>query len=314
MTLTDQTHAIREFGYSEREASFLAAAALHSGYFLTRQFREQRGNMVSILTRKVLAREHATLATYGKRTSLYHLHAKPIYAALGVPDIRHRKDAPDSYRIRTKLMGFDYVLAHPGRRFLPTEVSKLEYFHDELKVPMEVLPTKLYTGERGDRTKRYFLDKFPISIDPTTGQITFAYIASGSFTDISFATWLNQYTPLMMNLGAAEVVYVANSPGLFAKAKREFSAAFPDAAPRFPRSLCGYFEQRLDVESNGLIGRTQDFLDAFRSNKQRYFGSHFERQYASWLTLKDAPLEPQTVRFSTYTIPYSYSWLGNRQS
>ena len=42
MTLAEQTTNLQQFGYSHREASFLVTVALHSGYFLARQFAPRR--------------------------------------------------------------------------------------------------------------------------------------------------------------------------------------------------------------------------------------------------------------------------------
>ena len=42
MTRMEQISAVEQFGYTRREAEFLVTAALHSGYFLTRQFRKDR--------------------------------------------------------------------------------------------------------------------------------------------------------------------------------------------------------------------------------------------------------------------------------
>jgi hypothetical protein len=43
MSPAEQVNAVQRFGYTAREASFLVTAALHSGYFLTRQFILDRG-------------------------------------------------------------------------------------------------------------------------------------------------------------------------------------------------------------------------------------------------------------------------------
>lgn len=59
MNAQEQTAALQEFGYTPREAAFLALAALHSGYFLRRQFCPKRGKLADVLCRKVLARDHA---------------------------------------------------------------------------------------------------------------------------------------------------------------------------------------------------------------------------------------------------------------
>ena len=125
--------------------------------------------MADTLCRKVSAFGHATSATYGRRTRLYHLCAKQLYAALGQADNRHRRPT-DSCYVRGKVMGFDYVLLHPQYRFLPTEQDKLAYFCEERGVSKAHLPTKVYTGSHEARTERYFVDKYPLRVDPATGK------------------------------------------------------------------------------------------------------------------------------------------------
>src|SRR3954454_1699526 len=226
MTLGEQTAAIQAFGYTARESAFLAVAALHSGYFLRRQFCPKRGKLADALCRKVLAQEHARAIVYAHNTHLYHLCAKPLYAALGQQDNRHRRPHEALY-LRAKLMGLDYVLAHPGFRFLPTEQEKVEYFCEVRGIAQKTLPTKVYTGRGDSRTERYFVDKYPVRIDPETGRTAFCFMDDGVYTPPGFATWLGQYAPLLQALGESEVIYVAASETAFAPAQREFLKQFP---------------------------------------------------------------------------------------
>jgi len=309
MTLTDQYAALREFGYSPKESEFVTKAALHSGYFLARQFNEGRGNPVMRLCQKVVSLGHATVKVYGKRTRLYHLQAKPLYRALGQTDNRHRKEQ-DTYRLRAKLMGFDYVLLHPEYRYLPTEQDKLDYFCDERGLGLEILPTKMYTGENGDRTRRYFIEKFPIRIDPATGAIAVCYVDAGVFADIAFSTWLGHYAPLITALGRAEIVYVANSEARFPEAARKFAKVFPLPNAPLPADMLAYFAERRDLESGRALGRTQAQLDAFRKLTKRYSDSRYERQYEVWKAAQSTPEEPLNITFSTFAVPFSYSWFG----
>ncbi len=164
MTFTEQTNALQQFGYTAREASFLVTAALHSGYFVMRQLTPHGGKVAERLGRKVVAYQHATAAKCASNTHLFHLRAKALYRALGQENNRHRR-GHSPFHVRAKVMGLDYVLQHPGFRFLPTEDDKRAFFCGERNMPKRVLPTKAYAG-KGVNTERFFVDKYPIRINP----------------------------------------------------------------------------------------------------------------------------------------------------
>ena len=281
MTIDEQTAALQQFGYTAREAEFLALAALHSGYFLRRQFCPKRGKLADTLCRKVLARQHARATVYGRNTHLYHLFAKPLYIALGQDDNRHRRPH-DPFYLRAKVMGFDYVLAHPGYRFLPTEQEKLHWFCEVRGTRQKDLPTKIYTGKDRTQTERYFVDKYPVRIDPQTGKVAFCYINDGVYTPPGFLTWLRQYTPLLEALGEAEVIYIAPSEAAFPAAQREFAMQFPAGGGAVAPELLAYFELRKDFEQHGPAGRPQGVLDLYRRLSRRYAEPRFEQQYTAW--------------------------------
>ena len=51
------------------------------------------------------------------------ISSKPIYRALGIENIRHRRKTTVSV-LRRRLLSFDFVLEHPGMNLLPTEGEK----------------------------------------------------------------------------------------------------------------------------------------------------------------------------------------------
>ena len=61
---------------------------------------------------------------YGRQGHVYHLYARPLYAAIGEEDNRNRRPAEWDAVIR-KLMIVDFVLAHPTARFWATEEEKV---------------------------------------------------------------------------------------------------------------------------------------------------------------------------------------------
>src|SRR6266849_6541629 len=153
-TLTNEERiaALRKFGYDAQEAQFLCMAALHSGYFLRRQFlafmRRSRGWRDSVLIDKLKANPHCRTTMYRENRMVYHLAAKPLYDALGEKDNRNRRERQPS-TIKNKIMGIDFVLDHPQHRYLATEREKLDYFVGTRNIAHENLPTRWYQSPRG---------------------------------------------------------------------------------------------------------------------------------------------------------------------
>ncbi len=304
MTLAEQISAIQRFGYTAREAAFVATAALHSGYFLTRQFCPERGKTADTFCHKLLRFEHGTPLTLANRTRLFHLSAKPIYAALGQEENKHRRPR-DPAQARLKVMALDFVLAHPEHRFLPTEDDKLTFFCQENKVPESLLPVKVYAG-KGGNTRRYFIDKNPIRIDRVTGRVAFCFIEDGVFLASGFNTWLRHYAPLIRGIRTAEVVYVARFEDEFRPAHRMFSAVFPDHAPAITGDLLTYFEMRKDFTLAGLRGRSQAALDAMKRLQKTFAGLRFEQQYDAWISLAAPVPSAAAPTFTTFQLEHDY--------
>ena len=62
--------------------------------------------------------------------------------------------------MKNKVMGLDFILAHPGATFLATEQEKVGYFTGILNVDSGQLPAKIYNSAAP--TTRYFVEKYPI--------------------------------------------------------------------------------------------------------------------------------------------------------
>ena len=123
--------AIQRFGYTEREADFLCLAALHGGYFLRRQYNAflecHRGGNADRLIEKGALQGHIRVHESANRTQIYHVGAKSFFKAIGEEDNRNRRWR-QPYPVKVKLMGLDFVLAHPQHHYLATEAEKLDYF------------------------------------------------------------------------------------------------------------------------------------------------------------------------------------------
>src|SRR5215471_8334167 len=147
MTVEDQIQAIQNLGYSQPEAQFLRLVALHSGYFVRRQFLRstdsQRGKRAHDFIDELIARGYACREVFREDRHLYRLQSKTIYEALGQEDNRNRREHQPS-TVRLRLMGLDFILDHPDYRFLMTQQQRLEYFFGQRGIDAEALPARLF--------------------------------------------------------------------------------------------------------------------------------------------------------------------------
>jgi hypothetical protein len=155
----DAVTFIGELGYTPREAAFLYAVGMHSGYFLRRQFDAYIGRVKGAISQHFLTkaerRGHVRAIDYGQNRKVFHLHWKPIYRLLGDEDSQNRRIKGD-LQIKSRLMILDYVLRDTREHFLETEQSKVEFFTKSCRLSADVLPAG---GPKG----RHFPDRFPIS-------------------------------------------------------------------------------------------------------------------------------------------------------
>jgi hypothetical protein len=184
MTDEERIAAIQKFGYTERKAAFLCLAALHGGYFLRRQyntFHQQRpSGTADRLIEKAVMQGHVRIHESADRTFIYHIRAKSLFEAMGEEDNRNRRWRRP-YSVKVKLMGLDFVLAHPEHRYLATETEKFEFFVGALGLKREWLPLRIYRSRNGrTQTTRYFVDKFPLFLPGASSApapvVTFCYV------------------------------------------------------------------------------------------------------------------------------------------
>ena len=335
MLIEEAISVFRHFGYDANEAEFLAVAAIHSGYFVRRQFAEflgqERGGNAQRFIEKLLQRRHATFNRYHLNKFVYQIRAKKIYNRLGQNDNRNRRDkAP--LTVKRKLMCLDFVLAHFGQRFLETEFEKVAYFAGDRQVPVPNLPVRRYVSHGSGRaTDRYFVDKLPVFVthDPAAVSVPavvhFAYIDEGAETLQGFGTFLEQYSALFAALKAFEVAYVATSSVWFEKAERMFARTTRDPTQRptpltpDELELLGYFQVRRKFEARDFTGLDTDRIIRYREEKRRYGDAAHEELYRCWLTEGERALRrippSETIRgsFRTMLIPYDYDILGGME-
>ena len=145
--------------------------------------------MKTLVERKAAVESEWPLVNGGGKTC--RISSKPIYRALGVEDIRHRRNASKPVVMR-RLLSLDFVLEHPGMNWLPAEPEKVEFF-EKLGLSLRLIPRRIYYGMAGNQ-KRYFALKLPLAVDPET--VTFAYVDPGHQTDRELYSWGAAHGPL----------------------------------------------------------------------------------------------------------------------
>lgn len=293
LTHQERIEAVCRLGYTEREAHFLCLAALHGGYFVRRQYcqflRQLAGGNAASLIEKALAAGHVTASSYASNTHLYHLGARPFYAALGQEDNRNRRTRQPS-TIKNKLMGLDFVLIHPQHTYVATEQEKLEYFNAVLQIEHAALPFKRYAS-RGQTTDRYFIEKYPIFLgagQPSSPVVSFCFVDEGLAGMSAFETFLNQYGRLFAALTRYDVHYVAATDHLFSHAARAFEKftrdvlrAEPLGGSQVPRMLA-HFELRRLYETQQWNAFDRAKLIRLRDERHEFSGERWEMLYALW--------------------------------
>ena len=184
LTLKDRAALLAPFGWTDREAEWIALVALHSGAFTRSQWRAFFGDSHPEIARRfvraLIDNKHAIeddRPILPGRARAVLLTSKPIYRALGIPDVRHRrgKDASTIVLMR-RLLSLDYIIDRPTFGWLPTEADKVQRF-EALGLDPSTFPYRLYGPDGKPQTPRYFAFKLPIAVDDQAA--TFVYVDAG---------------------------------------------------------------------------------------------------------------------------------------
>ncbi|MBP7779563.1 MAG: hypothetical protein KA371_20795 [Acidobacteria bacterium] len=177
------TNALDAGGLTPRQVRFLMTVMLHSGVFVGRQYAAfagiTHGQKVHNFIKTLLARRFVTplaLGTTG-RARIFHVHHKPLYAAIGEQDNRLRRRVTIERAVE-RLMVLDGVLADGTVTWLGAERDKRRYFQARFgnRLRDDEYP-RLVFGRAHNVTVRYFPDKLPIGYDADRYQHVFLYLA-----------------------------------------------------------------------------------------------------------------------------------------
>jgi len=282
--------AIASLGYTPDEARFLYIVAMHSGYFVPRQFLTSTGakwgKRSNNFAAKLESRGHATWGEYDRTGGVYHLVSKTIYRRIGNENLRNRRRHSVEF-IRTRLLLLDFVLANPSHDYLETEPDKLRFFCEGLGIPRTALPAKTYEGSPGtEPTLRYFVDKFPLFVERTKSSspvVAFSYVDPGQASLAGFANHIHAYLPLFRQVGDFSFLYIANSPVHSLQAEECFSGVVKAPLEADVSSeVLRYFRLRNAWETKKYASLSTNDVEWLKEAKHRFHGHRFDGWYESW--------------------------------
>jgi hypothetical protein len=313
----DPISSLEAIGYLEREASFLYLVAVHSGYFLRRQYNRfagrDGGTALDRMLRKAERHNHIQVIECGRGWHIYHLKSKTLYTALERPHSQNRRIKGDAH-IKSRLMVLDFVLAHLSANMLVEEVNKVDFFTTQCGVRSELLP-RSHAGRL-----MYFSDGFPILVS-NTGIPRFTFFDEGQVTATRFERYLKQYQPLFAALGEFELIFVADTVSNSARAKATFNRFLPadrlrGVTPMTPLGVDHFLEflavrQQSEVGGRGVLSSD---LKTLREGESLYTSLEHQALYSAWKAgsttvekVRQRFLQSSMrVTFSTVVLPYHY--------
>jgi hypothetical protein len=281
--------ALQALGYTEAEAQFLYIVATHSGYFVARQFLAFTGTHWGYRTNtfwnKLHVKKHARTECFPKSGTVYHLFSRRLYRQINRENIRNRRQHEIEF-IQRRIGMLDFVLSHPHWKYLETESEKVSFFCDQLRVPNQFLPSKIYHGQRTSQpTVRYFVDKFPmfLSSDASSTVVTFTYLQGPEASLTEFVHHLEAYLPLFRQLSEFRFLYLARVDSHFERAQELFNSlvAIPLGSD-VSADLLRYFQIRKAWDLSRYTSLTEADLIFRNQAKARFAGQRFEHLYRGW--------------------------------
>jgi len=198
----ERVEAIAAFGFTERQARFLLNVLLHSGVFIERQYCSSaglvHGQKSTDFIKTLIERRFATPIATGKlhRGRMFHVHYKPLWAAIDEPDNRFRKPTAQG-RMIERVMLLDAVLDDRDFTWLGPSTDKRRHFMRHLEDRLETRDyPQLLFGDGPTKAVRYFPDKLPIGVQPYAHPHVFVYLVTRP-SPMDFRLFLLRHTALL---------------------------------------------------------------------------------------------------------------------
>jgi hypothetical protein len=246
---------------------------------------------------------------------VYHLHSRPIYDAIGKPDLRNRRGHELDY-IKARLMALDYILANPEDDYFETAEAKRQYFIKRFKVPESLfLPSK-------DKGKRItFADRFPLCVAYPSPDympvVTFTYLDPQHRHMDAYVGHLRRYQPLLRLLPAFQFLYISTEGGLQKDAAEVFSLYVEGKGLS---DLIRYFDLQTKWDNKHYGQLTEQDVLFLSESRKRYTGDSIDTLYYLWKrnqlpkdiqsATADSSLPSQKTLFQTLTVQGHEGILG----
>jgi len=286
---------VAAFGFTERQARFLVTVMIHSGVFVERQYCAfagiAHGQKTHDFIRKLIGQGFATAIHLGAvhRGRMFHVHYKPLYAAIGERDNRNRKRATPG-RQAERLMLLDAVLDDRARVWLGTETDKRRHFMSALRDYKDVLQDfpRLTFGDGPRQRVRHFPDKLPIGLPTADRRDHVLLYLVNKPSPMDFRMFLVRHAELLRLLRDWTVRVLFPAP--FAKSMTFFGHAARDqiANPISPSCLDDWVWYCRERRRRNAAPDGDD--DRFRRVASLFRGPRFEGLYRVWLQHGDAIL------------------------
>jgi len=203
MTTEDRIQAVERLGFTRRQAAFLTMVMSHSGVCLPRQFATfagvAYGHKVNRFFERLVSRGFASVCPcLHNRALVYHVHHRPLYAAIGQAQSRLRRPVAAA-SVMPRLMLLDAVLEAPGVSWLAGQDDKVEHFTKGGGIPRERLPQQAVRSG-GAASSRLFPDALTIGVE-VPNRTLFVYPATRSSL-VDFRPFLRRHHALLAGLPA----------------------------------------------------------------------------------------------------------------
>ena len=183
--------ALEPFGWTGRQAEWIALACLHSGVFTRTQAtrfldtHHERGAAPRPRADRAGPRRRGDRAGRSGDRAACAGSSPGVYTARSEPSTSVTAARRPADVLMRRLLSLDYVIEHSGLPWLPTEPEKVAAL-EALGIERELLPSRLYRGAAGD-TRRYFPLKLPVALD--SGRAVFVYVDPGHDTSTALRSW-----------------------------------------------------------------------------------------------------------------------------
>jgi hypothetical protein len=281
----ERAEALAAFGFTERQARFLVQVLLHTGVFVERQYCQfagiTHGQKTTDFLARLVDRQYATPVATGAlhRGRLFHVHYKPLWAAIGEPDSRFRKPATLG-RLIERVMILDAVLAEPDRVWLGPTADKMRFFaaqtNEAGRLKLDEYP-RLCFGDGATKVTRHFPDKLPIGATASGSPHVFLYLVTKP-SPADFRTFLLRHTELLRTLYEWTIRLLA--PRHLAKSAAAYQYAARDhlatrLEPSEASELMWFFQERQRLAQTAAGSTDRRFRQAARTfNAPRFSALH----------------------------------------